>query len=1010
MSAPLSVAFLVDSVPFTKAVRDGETSLGGSESACLGLARALVRRGHDVHVFATRLSDDAAGTDAAGVIWHAIEDFAPMNQFIEWDVVVALRQFGFYGQTVHARLKLLWNQDMLMSGVGAQIMSVAWNVDRLVYVSEYHRRQWEDLQPELAPIGWATKNGYDPAHVPTQSVKDPKRIIHISRPERGLAPLLAMWPALRARVPDATLQICRYASMYDGEGSNVRAMCESFDAQVARVQAEVGGIEYLGALNKAQLYKAIADAAVMWYPGIASFAETSCIAAIESLANGTPFVASLKGALPETAYPSFEAGLLIAGDAEHDEAYQAASVDAVVSLLDGCARQTFAYRKLQQAGRKYVEGYTYDVIAGEWEAQIEAWFSERYEGNKLRVMEQLLHEDDHTAAMVVAHEAIGNHLHGNDPGGVVRAQLQKTIEFCERVIQGKEQGPDDYAAHAIQSPLDEVRSSGRLQTVAEMFKGRKRILDIACGNGAGAIAIALADPEIRVVGVDYAAANIDHAKAAAAEAGVGDRCTFIAGPVWDFDRDAPAELGAAALRLLAIDRFDAAFIGEFVEHVADCAALVDFVETFLADDALVIYTCPIGPFVELMPRGQPVQRGHVHHFKFDDVKAVWGKKAQFRASFFGIGQTPRLAPLGHWIIRYQTAKDRPAGQRDYETRVRRTRPLQKLSVGLIVKDAENDLARCLSSVWNIADEIVVGDTGSTDQTKAIAASFGARVLDLPAIPEIEEGFAGARNAVLDAATGDWFFWIDADEQLMQFHLLRRYLEGRIYNGFVVHQHHLQLDAKPGYDIPVRLFRTNQAIRFYGCIHEQPQMGDCNGDILPTLETFDIALAHTGYLTEQIRRDKMLQRNLPMLRRDQVVFPDRELGKVLVLRDYVNLSDYDCEAAGGRLTTKAQNGYLQAVRLFVDHFDDPAHRFHGIARPWYEVALQRLGFGVEVEVALAGRAGGLKGARAKPERIWVRDGAEFERYLSWKVAESAKKLKSEPPKTDPFTLPALAVPA
>ena len=54
----LSLAFLVDSVPFTKAVRDGLTSLGGSESACLGLARALQARGHDVHIYATKL--DAA--------------------------------------------------------------------------------------------------------------------------------------------------------------------------------------------------------------------------------------------------------------------------------------------------------------------------------------------------------------------------------------------------------------------------------------------------------------------------------------------------------------------------------------------------------------------------------------------------------------------------------------------------------------------------------------------------------------------------------------------------------------------------------------------------------------------------------------------------------------------------------------------------------------------------------------------------------------------------------------
>jgi glycosyltransferase involved in cell wall biosynthesis/predicted O-methyltransferase YrrM len=1037
-----SWAFLVDSVPFTKAVVDGQTSLGGSESACLGLARALQARGHDVHIFATKLAQDAEGPDAAGVVWHPLDDFAPMNQFIEWDVVVGLRMFAFFGMTVHARLKLLWNQDLLIDGAGDQVMSVAWNIDRAVYVSEYHRQQWEGVQPELAPLGWATKNGFDPRFVRKDATKDPKRIIHISRPERGLAPLLAMWPALRARVPGATLQICRYASMYDGEGSNVRAICESFDDQITRVNAEVGGIEYLGSLDKPALYQAIADAAVMWYPGIAGFAETSCIAAVEAQANGTPFVGSLKGALAETAYPSFEAGLLIAGDAERDEAYQTASVDAVVQLLDGCARQSFEYRKLQQAGRKYVQGYTYDVIAAEWEAQVDGWFRERYEVNRLRVMEQLLHEDDHTAAMVVAHDIAdgvqrlraGSVKYGNridsavvnlighaDPNKTeiglcdeaVRCETCAALRaaaFCERVIQGKEQGAEDYAAHAIQDPLAEVEHSGRFRAVAPQFKDCRRVLDIACGNGAGAIALALAHPDLHVVGVDYAEANIDLATSAAIRAGVTCRCTFIALTVWDFDTDGPAEKADLALKRLSASGpqvFDGAFIGEFVEHVADCSRLVDWVETFLTEGAVVVYTCPVGPLGELVPRGQPIQRGHVHCFKSDDVHHVWGGKQDFGADFFGIGQTPRLAPIGHWLIHYRTAPNRPAGERDYATRVQRTRPLAKLSVGLIVKDAETDLGRCLTSIWNIADEIVVGDTGSTDLTKMIAESYGARVLDLPPIEAQREGFAGARNAVLAACTGDWFLWIDADEQLMQPHLLRRYLDGGpVYNGFVIHQHHLQLDAAAQYDIPVRLFRTSKNIRFYGCIHEQPQLGDCNTDILPTLEVFDIVIAHTGYLTEGIRREKMLQRNLPLLQRDQQVFPDRELGKVLVLRDYVNLSDYDCEAAGGRITAKAQRGYAQAMRLFITYFDDPAHKFHGIARPWYQVALQRLGVGLEVEVALAGRVGGLKAAHAKPERVWVRDAGEFERYMAWKVTSAAEKLRDVPIHTDPFTVPAL----
>jgi glycosyltransferase involved in cell wall biosynthesis/SAM-dependent methyltransferase len=1018
----LQWAFLVDSVPFTKAVRDGLTSLGGSESACLGLARALAGRGHEVHIFATRLAEDARGTDAWGVKWHAAEDLPAMNQFVEFDVVVALRMYAWFGAGLKARFRILWNQDLLVPGAGAAVMSVAWALDKVAYVSEYHRRQWEDLQPELQPLGWVTKNGFDPAHVPADATKDPNRIIYITRPERGIAPLLKLWPLLKQRVPEATLHICRYASMYDGEGSNVRAMCLSYDEQVQAVNAEVGGITYLGELNKAQLYKAIAESAVMWYPGVADFAETNCIAATEAQANGTPFVGSLRGALAETAKPSFDAGLLFPGDALRDDLYAQQSVEAVVRLLEGCRRQSFEYRRLQLAGRKHVEGCTYGAIAAEWEAQVEAWFRERYEGNKLAVLRQLLLEDDHVAAKVVASEIVDPVIRDNvwvfPPSGSPEWKLGvrpayaveafEAGQLCDRVIAGKEQGPEDYAAHAIQDPLAELEHSGRFHAVFPKFDGCRRVLDAACGNGAFAIGLALTYPDIRVVGIDYAQANIEHARAAAEKVGVADRVTFLSGVVYDFDRQAvcdlwnilPPEVDETAA---TDDRFDGLFVGEFVEHVADCSALVDDLEAYLAVGARVVYTCPSGPFAELLSRSTPRQRGHVHNFRQDDVKAVWGHKLQAGADFFAIGVTPRGNPIGHWIIHYRTAPNRPAGERDLVGRAIRTRPLGRLTVGLITRDEENDLTRCLDAIWPIADEIVIGDTGSTDDTKAIAAKFGARILDLPRIGDVAEGFAGARNAVLDAASGEWFAWVDADEKLVDGHLLRKYLDGAVYNGFILHQHHLQLDAASGqYDIPIRVFRRSAPIRFYGCVHEQPQMGDCNGEILPALEVFDVKLAHTGYLTESVRRDKMLNRNLPLLRRDQQVFPERELGKVLVLRDCVNLADYEAEAHQA-ITAKARKGYAQAVSLFLEYFDDPSHRYHGIARPWYEMALKRLGVGYEIELALAGREGGLDRSRAKPERLWVRDAGEFERLLTHRVRDAAKKMTAVPFKTDPFEL-------
>ncbi len=84
-----------------------------------------------------------------------------------------------------------------------------------------------------------------------------------------------------------------------------------------------------------------------------------------------------------------------------------------------------------------------------------------------------------------------------------------------------------------------------------------------------------------------------------------------------------------------------------------------------------------------------------------------------------------------------------------------------LSVVMIVRDEADCLAACLESVRAVAGEIVVADTGSTDDTVAVAARFGARVLHVP----WRDDFALARNEALAVATGDWLLHVDADEVL-----------------------------------------------------------------------------------------------------------------------------------------------------------------------------------------------------------------------------------------------------
>jgi glycosyltransferase involved in cell wall biosynthesis len=86
--------------------------------------------------------------------------------------------------------------------------------------------------------------------------------------------------------------------------------------------------------------------------------------------------------------------------------------------------------------------------------------------------------------------------------------------------------------------------------------------------------------------------------------------------------------------------------------------------------------------------------------------------------------------------------------------------MPRLSVIVITHNESQRIRRCLQSV-SFADELVVVDSGSTDDTVAIARSLGARVLQTADWP----GFGPQKNRALDLATGDWFLSIDADEHV-----------------------------------------------------------------------------------------------------------------------------------------------------------------------------------------------------------------------------------------------------
>src|SRR4051794_32743816 len=98
------------------------------------------------------------------------------------------------------------------------------------------------------------------------------------------------------------------------------------------------------------------------------------------------------------------------------------------------------------------------------------------------------------------------------------------------------------------------------------------------------------------------------------------------------------------------------------------------------------------------------------------------------------------------------------------------RPL--VSLAMIVRNEERTLPRCLDSVREHVDEIVIVDTGSNDRTAAVAAEYGVQWYSV----EWRHDFAWARQYAMDRASGSWVLWLDADDIVVDAETIRTSLE------------------------------------------------------------------------------------------------------------------------------------------------------------------------------------------------------------------------------------------
>lgn len=187
-------------------------------------------------------------------------------------------------------------------------------------------------------------------------------------------------------------------------------------------------------------------------------------------------------------------------------------------------------------------------------------------------------------------------------------------------------------------------------------------------------------------------------------------------------------------------------------------------------------------------------------------------------------------------------------------------PLFQLSLCLIVRDEAKTLARCLKSAQPWVGEIVVLDTGSTDDTVAIAESFGARVHHFTWCDD----FSAARNAAIAHATRDWILMLDGDEELLveAASELEAALAAPRHGGYVLEQRNSRDDGGVTITPLLRLFRRRPEFRFAGRLHEDvtPAIQAAGWQVAPLAA---IAIRHDGYLAAHAQAKQKGQRNFQL---------------------------------------------------------------------------------------------------------------------------------------------------
>lgn len=959
---------------------NGETvatqSLGGSESAAYYQARELAKRGHRVIVFTSSVEEGE---------WDGVRYFCagqmsqehPLGERFEFyarntphDVLIVQRHPTAFHGAFASKVNIWQLHDLALYRTSGIANHGMWQIDAVTCVSEWHKAQVCEVygfDPEFVQV---VPNGvdsdlYDGAfQEPLDSglihALDPTgaprfNMLYQSRPERGLEHLVRPGGIMdRLRDTNAHLLVCTY--------KNNPPQMAGYYSHLAECAAALPNVTMLGSLSKPQLAALQQSCDLLVYP--TEFEEVSCITAMEAMHAGLPMLASDVGALSETcAGAGVDLLPLKDGRADEDEFVR------VIQNYEHLAPGMLPHRKSQMQAAKTRR---WPDAVDRLEGVIEQCFERR----KGTLAATLRHGIEYSDIDFVS-TFVGVFTENQDANLIelrTRQEIRELYAFTDspaayKAHYDKHGGKyyDDFEDKVIG---EDVTGTQRFMGVAQLLQqeitssGRElKVMDYGCAHGHYVMPLAKAFPHCRFVGVDVNARAVGAAvkwamrdEVANAEFCLGGQDVFdnpgLLTPLVYDDDSVRYEGSAAVAKKAHRELFDVVLAGEVVEHVPDWMDLLERFRSVLKPNGLLIVTTPAGRWEWTGTEAFREAREHLHHFERADIVEICGNNP-VEILYAPAGNDRTGKGLGSWIWGVRPLQSfKPY---DVERKRRLLAPRETLSACMIVKDGEKTLRKCVESFIDWVDELIIAvDPATKDRTADVIQQLRddyrwKPITAIPGLPALEAGFDEARNLSIANAAGDWILWVDADEEVRNPWNLWKYLRPSHHKAYGFPQVHYSADPDQVLttDFPCRLFRNRVGIKFYGVVHEHPEIEP--GKAIPhSAMRHDVKFLHNGYVDEETRRNRY-RRNLPLLHRDLAKHPDRGLNRFLWLRDIAQGLMFEHEQTQGVVLAGQKERAEEGIALWRQMIDKDPLRMIMDSLQYYSHCVATLGVGFEAEL-------------------------------------------------------------